>query len=295
MSIDQRLEKLSILMKLRFVFNWMFDPAGINPVATIKILHFKILFLFKIIQYLLKGLPMNKSVLKARDEFMIDTITTIAKSKDGFLFHITKGVDLDVIQSFREKFVNEKFIPKEGDIVIDAGANIGFYTIRASATVKNTGKVIAIEADPITYDKLTKNIKINNLKNIIPVNVAAFSEKKVVKLYRTSMASTNSLKNTGTSEFVEVEATTIDEICMNLGLKRVDWMKIDVEGVEVEVLIGAENIISHNPQLKILIEVHSENDILKIKNILDRNKFSIIYDNKNDLSSHHIYAEKVTS
>jgi tRNA G37 N-methylase Trm5 len=71
-----------------------------------------------------------------------------------------------------------RFTPKEGDTVIDIGAHIGRYTITSSKLVGNTGKVVAIEAGPDTFQILKRNVTLNNLTNVLPLNIAAFPYKQ---------------------------------------------------------------------------------------------------------------------
>jgi predicted RNA methylase len=77
-----------------------------------------------------------------------------------------------VILTRHEDEIIEHFSPKKGDIVIDVGAHMGRYTIIASKRVGENGKVVAIEAHPGNYEMLKRNIKLNKLTNIIPLNFA---------------------------------------------------------------------------------------------------------------------------
>ena len=62
--------------------------------------------------------------------------------------------------------------PKKNDIVIDVGANTGYYSLRLSSLVGENGKVIAIEPDPQTFNSLTKNCELNNISNVDTHNIA---------------------------------------------------------------------------------------------------------------------------
>ena len=85
-----------------------------------------------------------------------------------------------------EDHILARFIPKEGDTVIDIGAHIGRYTIVSSKMVGKTGKVVAIEADMDTFQLLKRNVALNNLTNVLPLNIAVFSTKTRIKLYEQS-------------------------------------------------------------------------------------------------------------
>jgi FkbM family methyltransferase len=169
-----------------------------------------------------------------------------------------------------------KFMPKEGDTVIDIGAHIGRYTITSSKQVGNTGKVLAIEADPDNFQLLKRNIALNNLTNVIPLNYAVFSERTKIKLYEQSAsAKYNSVMLTRaakTKNYVEVDADTLDSILERNGVNQVNWIKIDVEGAEFEVLKGSAKTLS-NENISLLIEIHNIEDPRHYDNIVDFLKY----------------------
>jgi FkbM family methyltransferase len=133
-----------------------------------------------------------------------------------------------------EDHILARFIPKEGDTVIDIGAHIGRYTILSSKMVGNTGKVVAIEADLDTFQLLKRNVALNNLTNVLPLNIAVFSTKTRIKLYEQSAsAKYNSLilsRAKQTEKYVEINSDTLDNILELNGINQVNWIKIDVEG-----------------------------------------------------------------
>lgn len=91
------------------------------------------------------------------------------------LYHVFPAREHRVLSHHRENLFN-------GDVYIDAGTNIGFYTVSASKLVGNAGKVIAVEMDPETTSILVKNCKLNKLSNVIFVNNAlSNSNNKPVK------------------------------------------------------------------------------------------------------------------
>ncbi|WP_231136371.1 FkbM family methyltransferase [Acidianus ambivalens] len=104
---------------------------------------------------------------------------------------------------------------REGDIVIDAGANIGLFSILASFKVKDKGRVIAIEPEPNNLKILMQNVELNNLDNVIVIPKALYDKpgRKV------------SMKSEGVGAYVfedgegMVETTTLDEIMEETGLK----------------------------------------------------------------------------
>ena len=169
-----------------------------------------------------------------------------------------------------------RFAPKEGDTVIDIGAHIGRYTITSSKQVGKTGKVVAIEADPDNFQLLQRNIALNKLTNVTPLNYAVFSERTRMKLYEQSAsAKYNSLmlaRAARTKNYVEVEADTLDSILKLNEVNQVNWIKIDVEGAEFEVLKGSTKTLS-SENMSLLIEIHNIEDPGHHHNIVDFLKY----------------------
>jgi FkbM family methyltransferase len=173
---------------------------------------------------------------------------------------------LEEFDPHREEDIVKLFRPKEADIVVDIGAHIGKYTIIASKMVGSNGKVIAIEAHPVNYDILKQNIVINKLSNVIALNYAVHSKETRVKLYEPGQEEGFTIYNTIMSErtitprnqkYTEVKANTLDSLLLQNGINQANWIKIDVEGAEYEVLKGATNILSSSKDISFLIEIHN--------------------------------------
>jgi FkbM family methyltransferase len=200
-----------------------------------------------------------------------------------------------------EDHILERFTPKEGDIVIDIGAHIGRYSIVSSKLVGKTGRVVAIEADVDTFQILKRNTALNNLTNVLPLNIAVFSTKTRIKLYEQSAsAKYNSLllsRAKQTEKYAEINADTLDSI---LELNRIDqanWIKIDVEGAEFEVLKGATKTLSSG-DIALLVEIHNVGDSNHYDNIVDFLKhynYEIAFEYRyhDSAESHVIFRKKI--
>jgi FkbM family methyltransferase len=203
------------------------------------------------------------------------TLLRFKMPKYNFEFYCRNNKDDFKIMTIHEQDIIDRFIPNERDIVVDVGAHIGLYTIIASKRVGPNGKVIAIEADPSNFEMLNRNIQLNNLTNVLALNYAVYSkEEKNMKLYlpskggkeRTAKQRSGFTKyNTvmlnfvkQNEKFIEVNANTLDNILSEskIHLEQVNWIKIDVEGAEFEVLKGAHEILSKAKDIRILMEVH---------------------------------------
>ena len=195
------------------------------------------------------------------------------------------------------------FIPEEGDTVVDIGAHIGHYTILSSMRVGPNGKVVAVEAHGGNFDMLNRNVKLNHLDNVVALNYAVFSEETKIKLYLPAQESDFTIYNTVMTDrggkdgekFVEVDANTLDNLLQQNGVKAedVNWVKIDVEGAELEVLKGATNVLSRSDNIALLIEVHGSHLYEPIKEFIYGFGFNIEFEKSNEAGDwRHVLARK---
>ena len=164
---------------------------------------------------------------------------------------------------------------KRGDTVIDAGANVGMFTVIASVLAGNDGHIISIEPDPENLRILKKNIELNNLKNVVIVSKALYNEpEKKIKLIQNGVMSkivSGEAKTDITS--IDVETTTFDDIVVQTGLQPT-VLKIDIEGAEKYALLKAERMMTTINYLE--CEIHSKEDFDML------NRFSNLFDFKNE-------------
>lgn len=159
----------------------------------------------------------------------------------------------------------------ESDIVVDVGANIGVYAIPIA---KRVSKVIAFEPHPKTSEMLEKSIKLNKLHNIILVKKAVGDSRKKVS-YGLSVIPMNSGVTTPhkIESIIETESVDLDTVLASEN--RINWLLIDVEGFEVNVLMGARTILrKYSP--KIIIEADHIN-FEKVNEILKNEGYSITH------------------
>lgn len=155
---------------------------------------------------------------------------------------------------------------KKGDVVIDAGANRGYFTTLFSMLVGSTGEVHAFEPVPETYDLLlantgrrVSNVKANHLavgrtRGKSPISYDLDDSEKA-SLAHASAMNANSC---------EVEVIPLDEYVDEENIRRLDFVKIDVEGYELQALDGMEkSLLNFTPQLSIEVTLlHEERPTL---------------------------------
>ena len=142
----------------------------------------------------------------------------------------------------REIDIACKFI-RDNATVLDIGANIGIHALHFSRAAKS-GMVVAFEPQPKTFALLKKNIDQNNVSNIIPLNLAVDTSSKFSEFYVMSDDAYSSLIDTGRKALVDkiqVLCTTVDSLIGNIDI---DFVKIDVEGLEFNVLQSMDGLIS---------------------------------------------------
>jgi FkbM family methyltransferase len=151
-------------------------------------------------------------------------------------------------------FLNQKVRP--GMHVIDIGANLGLYALLCSRLVGQSGTVVAFEPDPDLFEALETNCRANSATNVELCNLAAASRSGSMWLAR-------SLVNAGDNRIAQLEleskltrrvavrSATVDEIVDG---RPVDFIKIDVQGWESEVLSGMKRVLTCNPAVQIHLE-----------------------------------------
>src|SRR5215211_213311 len=235
------------------------------------------------------------------------TLLKFKVPKYDYEFYCRINKDDFKIMTIHEDDIIKRFTPKEGDIVIDIGAHIGLYTIISSKRVGANGKVVAIEAHPGNFEMLNSNIKLNQLTNVIPLNYAVHSKETKVKLYLPSGESGFTKYNTimpnwinAQEKFVEVNANTLDYLLQlnEIRQEEVNWIKIDVEGAEFEVLKGATNVLSKSKDIAILMELHGPPDVYrpKVEEFVNLYNFKIEFEKSyEENGSMHIIMQKSAS
>lgn len=144
-----------------------------------------------------------------------------------------------------------------GMTVIDVGADIGYYTLLLARLVGPSGKVLAFEPIPAAKANLDFNVELNHLDTVQTFPVALFDKSGESLLEDPLRVSRiNLVKKTATGNDITVPLVVFDESRLAFGVERLDFVKIDVEGAELNVLKGMEHTLRMFHPL-ILIEIHS--------------------------------------
>jgi len=158
-------------------------------------------------------------------------------------------------------------IIKEGDVLVDIGANYGDYTNHFKKILNGSGKIYSIELHPDTYNVL--NEKFGNEPNISVFNYAVSNTNDMIPFYKGNDAWTNNIIGHDTSfrqneKIGDIQGIRLDTLLENEA--RVKVLKIDVEGAENLVLEGIKGV--YDKVDNILIECHLDEDWDEIRNML---------------------------
>jgi len=152
-----------------------------------------------------------------------------------------------------------KEIVKEGDTVIDCGANIGLHTLELAKLVGESGDVYAFEAIPQIYNCLTKTVEEKELLNITTCNYGLYNKDDIDLVFKSDLSGRSGMYRKGKTfehTFI-VKSMTLDSYFKDYH-KPIKFIKIDCEGAEFEVLYGATELIKkHKPT--IIVEVWRSN------------------------------------
>ncbi len=142
---------------------------------------------------------------------------------------------------------------KPNDIVLDVGAHIGYFSMLMSKIVGDSGRIYSFEPRPLNHKMLTKNIEVNNCSNVTIIKSAIGNFTGEVNFDATTGTGTGHVSNDGN---ISVAITTIDKFCSSEDVKP-SFIKIDIEGGEVEALHGAkQTILKYKPT--ILLATHGD-------------------------------------
>lgn len=175
---------------------------------------------------------------------------------------------------------DERFAAVPGDIVVDVGGHIGFYSIQQALRMAATGKVLVYEPNPQSFARLLKNVRANNLTNVLAFNNAVTSRTDTVKLRIPSVSSeacTIMERGTTTSynDEVSVQTISLDRIVETHGLSQIDLLKIDAEGAEVEIVQSGKGKALAITN-KAIVETHSDSLRDEIKRRLGECGFTVV-------------------
>ena len=146
---------------------------------------------------------------------------------------------------------------KEGDTVIDIGANIGYFTVLLADLVGPKGKVYAFEPDPRNFHLLKRTIERNGWTHVIAEQKAVSNKAGEFLLYQTRAGTANTLTQSEHISTVKVHVVTLDDFLSDE--HHIDFVKMDTDGSEPLAIQGMSQLIRRSPALRVLAEYQPGN------------------------------------
>jgi FkbM family methyltransferase len=143
-----------------------------------------------------------------------------------------------------------------GQVALDIGANIGYYTLLLARQVGPEGRVVAFEPDPTNFGLLRRNVEANGYRNVDLVPKALASETRKLRLYLSDENKGDHRTFATASEdrpSVEVQAVRLDEHFAGKA-PRIDFIKMDIQGAEPDALRGMQATIAAQRSLTMMVE-----------------------------------------
>lgn len=151
---------------------------------------------------------------------------------------------------------------KGGETVIDAGANHGVYALSMARCVGPSGRVIAIEPQPVLAERIRASARANEFGNLTVLEAALSEEEGRASFFSGTNTELGSLSGEGSpaGQGFEVRVTTLDRARTELGLERVSFVKLDVEGEEIKALLGARELLTRDLPLLMVERKHGDQE-----------------------------------
>lgn len=153
-----------------------------------------------------------------------------------------------------ETEIFERYVRK-GDVVVDLGANVGYYTLIAAKIVGDKGKVYAFEPEAMNLSFIKKSVEINGYKNVVCEKKAISDKDGKIKLFVNKyQPGVHNIIGVGNGrDCVEVDTVRLDTYFRDKNVK-IDVIKIDIEGAEGIAFEGMKDVLNSNKEIKILTE-----------------------------------------
>lgn len=195
-----------------------------------------------------------------------------------------------------KEFIAFNILVKPNDTIFDVGANVGIMSVHLSRLTKKNGKVYSFEPVKNTYNMLLETIGLNHCTNINTYQIAISDSKADSKIY-TFDQNNHTLNSLGKVDISgrmpiseeNVKTKTLDHFYEENNIKNIDFLKIDVEGFEENVLKGSNNLLKNNLIKYIQFEISEmplkslgkkSSDIFKILQMHGYNIFSFNLETK---------------
>jgi FkbM family methyltransferase len=182
---------------------------------------------------------------------------------------------------------------RPGSTIFDAGANFGYFSLLACAALKGNCQVFAFEPNPPTYERLMKNIELNQLGGHIRAYPVGLSDAAGTGFIVEKQGDSGWTRVSASSGGRKVKLTTMDDFCRTQRITRLDIAKIDIEGFEERLLRGATDCLGRfKPTLMIELNprplAFQNSSERRVVDLLARNGYELFFAAREKLVPLHL-------
>jgi len=225
-----------------------------------------VLFLYKILPSSLifkigksdRWESLRKLILRPKGKALTTQVQVNWKNTAEFLFTAPVKIALKAeergLESRLLKETLEEFKGRSDLTILDIGASFGFLTMVWSKTIASQGYIYSFEPHPFLFDNLNKNIIDNDVSNICSPFQFLVGDNNCIETLKLMGFTSNKYALSGktVSEEIQVKQVTIDDFIGFQKIQRIDLIKIDVDGSELQVLKGMREILKMQSPLLIV-------------------------------------------
>ncbi|MEI8136307.1 MAG: FkbM family methyltransferase [Bacteroidota bacterium] len=204
------------------------------------------------------------------------------KSNPDYLFAVDKpyfNYSKANLYNFLTNVYCKNYTPKKGDVVIDLGAGVGTETLFFYEKIGANGKIHSIEASPNTFIKLNDLCNKNNFTNTSNYNIAISNFVGKIWIEETDKFEVNQVNTS--KKGLEINCYTFDQFTLDNNITRIDFLKVNIEGAELEMIDGMVNSIKFIDNVAIschdFLFSENKNIMTKVVQFLKNNNFEISY------------------
>ena len=178
----------------------------------------------------------------------------------------------------------KNYSPKSDDVIIDVGSGIGTETLFFEESIGKNGKIYSIEASTESYTKLKAFCIKNKIENAFNFNIAISNFNGKIWLEETEHFEKNRINNE--QKGIEINCITLDQFVLDNNISKIDLLKINIEGAELEMIDGMYNAIKITNNIAVSCHDFLFKDMRNIKgkmiNFLNANGFALFFNESGD-------------
>lgn len=218
-----------------------------------------LLAVYKAVKFVLGGHGMGKFYpIKVIHNFVLKHVRSDFVIVQGHKMFLDSKDSLNLSihgshEEYETRLIREQI--RKGDVVLDVGANIGYYTLIFAELVGESGKVFAFEPDPTNFNLLKQNVENNGYKNVVLINKAVSAQNGRLKLFLSedNLADHRIYDSQDGRKFIEIESVRLDDYLKDYSGK-IDFIKMDIEGSEYGAAQGMSGLLKKSENVKIISE-----------------------------------------